>query len=218
MRKPVGLSSVPAAIATWSPPSHPEQARAANRAETSARLRRGLVPFQAIAAFQLEIGKGSFGVSSEMPVRPPALAAMAVDDVAQGSGHGILDAAAQAAAAVSLAHGLGPIRRGILSITAKQYCGSPLWVISGHRPAPDRSNTRALSLPGRGPTLRALTKLPRGAVTVTSFLRGDDDARCYQKCYPRHETCVIVETISQSQSVDLETKTMVPRGGLRKVS
>ena len=81
---------------------HPEQARAANRAETSARLRRGLVPFQAIAAFQLEIRKGSFGVSSEMPVRPPALAAMAVDDVAQGSGHGILDAAAQAAAAVSL--------------------------------------------------------------------------------------------------------------------
>src|SRR5262245_5352182 len=99
---------------------HPEKARTANRAETSARLRRGLVPFQAIAAFQLEIGKGSFGVSSEMPVRPPALTAMAVDDVAQRSGHDILDAAAQAAAAVSLAHGLCPIRRGIRSITAKQ--------------------------------------------------------------------------------------------------
>lgn len=34
---------------------HPEKARAANRAETSACLCRGLVPFQAIAAFQLEI-------------------------------------------------------------------------------------------------------------------------------------------------------------------
>ena len=35
-----------------------------------------------------------------MPVRPPALAAMAIDDVAQGSGHDILDAGAQAAATV----------------------------------------------------------------------------------------------------------------------
>lgn len=53
-----------------------------------------------------------------MPVRSPALAAMAIDDIAQGSVHDILDATAQAAAAVSLAHGLCPIRRGILSITA----------------------------------------------------------------------------------------------------
>src|SRR5262245_18152267 len=43
-----------------------------------------------------------------MPVRPPALAAMAIDDIAQGSGHDILDAAAQAAAAMSLAHGVSP--------------------------------------------------------------------------------------------------------------
>ena len=34
---------------------HPEKARTANRAETSARLRRGLIPFQALAAFQLKI-------------------------------------------------------------------------------------------------------------------------------------------------------------------
>jgi hypothetical protein len=47
-----------------------------------------------MAALQLEIGKRGFGVSSEMPVRPSALAAMAIDDVAQGSGHDILDAAA----------------------------------------------------------------------------------------------------------------------------
>ena len=52
-----------------------------------------------------------------MPVRPPALAAMAIDDIAQGSGHDILDATAQAAAAVSLAHGLCPIWWGIRSIT-----------------------------------------------------------------------------------------------------
>lgn len=52
-----------------------------------------------------------------MPVRPPALAAMAIDDIAQGSGHDILDATAQAAAAVSLAHGLCPIWLGIRSIT-----------------------------------------------------------------------------------------------------
>jgi hypothetical protein len=97
---------------------HPEQARAASRAETSARLRRGLVPFQAIAAVQLEIRKGGLGVSSKMSVRPPALTAMAIDDIAQGSGHDILDATAQAAAAVSLAHGLCPIRPGTRS--AKQ--------------------------------------------------------------------------------------------------
>jgi hypothetical protein len=43
---------------------------------------------------------------------------MAIDDVAQGSGHDILDATAQAAATVSLAHGLCPIRRGMRSIKA----------------------------------------------------------------------------------------------------
>ena len=53
------------------------------------------------------------GVSSKMPVRSPALAAMAIDDIAQGSGHDILDATAQAAAAVSLAHGLCPIRHSV---------------------------------------------------------------------------------------------------------
>jgi len=52
-----------------------------------------------------------------MPVRPPALAAMAIDNIAHGSGHDILDATAQAAAAVSLAHGLCPIWLGIRSIT-----------------------------------------------------------------------------------------------------
>jgi hypothetical protein len=43
---------------------------------------------------------------------------MAIDDVAQGSGHDILDAGAQAAATVSLAHGRCPIRRGMRSIKA----------------------------------------------------------------------------------------------------
>jgi hypothetical protein len=85
---------------------HPEETRAANRTETSARLRRGLIPFQAIAACQLEICKRGFGVPGKMPVRPPALAAVAIDDIAQGSSHGILNATAQAAAAVNLAHGL----------------------------------------------------------------------------------------------------------------
>jgi hypothetical protein len=43
---------------------------------------------------------------------------MAIDDVAQGSSHDILDAATQAATAVSLAHDLCPIRRGMRSIKA----------------------------------------------------------------------------------------------------
>src|SRR5262245_58923385 len=96
---------------------HPKKTRAANRTETSARLRRGLIPFQAIAACQLEIRKRGFGVPGKMPVRSPALAAMAIDDIAQGSGHGVLDATAQAAAAVSLAHGFRPIWQGIRSVT-----------------------------------------------------------------------------------------------------
>src|SRR5262245_49470606 len=54
-----------------------------------------------------------------MPVSPPALTAMAIDDIAQGSGHGVLDAAAQAAPAMSLAHGVSPIA------VNRSLCASP---------------------------------------------------------------------------------------------
>src|SRR5215467_11263118 len=82
----------------------PEKTRAANRAETSARSRGGLVPFQAATVCQLEIAKRSRAVGREMPVRPPALAAVAIDDIAQRTVHDITDLTAKAAAAVSIAH------------------------------------------------------------------------------------------------------------------
>jgi hypothetical protein len=48
---------------------------------------------------------------------------VAIDDIAQGSVDDILDATAQAAAAVSPAHGLCPIWLGIRSITPNNTAG-----------------------------------------------------------------------------------------------
>jgi len=82
----------------------PEKTRAANRAETSARLRGGLVPFQAATVGQLEIAKGSRAIGCEMPMRPPALTAVAIDDIAQRTVDDITNLTAKATAVVSIAH------------------------------------------------------------------------------------------------------------------